>query len=92
MKSVLNTNKGRCYLCGQIGCTEEHHIFGGANRKLSEKHGLKVDLCMDCHRTGKEAVHNSIETNRKLQKIGQKAFEKTGSKEEFMKTFGRNYI
>lgn len=44
---------GRCWLCGRWGWLEEHHIFGGANRKKSEKYGLKVGLCGDtCHRNG----------------------------------------
>ena len=36
---------GRCWLCGRWGWLEEHHIFGGANRKKSEKYGLKR-LCL----------------------------------------------
>ena len=40
MKSIIHTTKGWCYLCGRYGQTEEHHIFGGANRKVSEKYGV----------------------------------------------------
>lgn len=36
--SILGSRKGRCYLCGRYGHTEEHHIFGGPNRTLSEKY------------------------------------------------------
>ena len=55
--SILGSRKGRCYLCSRCGQTQEHHIFGGPNRTLSEKYGLKVYLCLECHATGKHAVH-----------------------------------
>ena len=58
---------GRCWLCGRWGWLEEHHIFGGANRKKSEKYGLKVGLCGDtCHRNGKDAAHQSAVTALQL--------------------------
>lgn len=91
--SILNTQKGTCFLCRRHIQTEEHHIFGGANRPLSEAYGLKVYLCVECHRTGKTAVHNDKNTMDYLHRIGQEAFEhRTGSREEFMKIFGRSYI
>ena len=91
--SILNSQKGTCFLCGKHNRTEEHHIFGGANRSLSEEYGLKVHLCMECHRTGKNAVHNNKNTMDYLHRIGQEAFEhRIGSREEFIKIFGRNYL
>ena len=91
--SILNSQKGTCFLCGKHIQTEEHHIFGGANRSLSEEYGLEVHLCMECHRTGKNAVHSNKNTMDYLHRIGQEAFERRiGSKEEFMKIFGRNYL
>lgn len=93
MKSILNTEKGVCYLCAVRGYTEEHHLFGGSNRKFSEKYGLKVFLCIYCHREGREAVHKNREIRGRVQAAGQRAFEKTyGSRTEFMRIFGRNYM
>lgn len=93
-KSILPGNrKDRCYLCGLTGPTEEHHIFGGPNRRLSEEYGLKINLCPRCHRTGPAAVHKNQETMKKLHEWGQQAFEnQIGSRDGFMKIFGRNYI
>ena len=93
-KSILPGNrKDRCYLCGLPGPTEEHHIFGGPNRRLSEEYGLKVDLCRECHQTGAAAVHRNKETMQMLHELGQQAFEnQIGSRDGFMKIFGRNYI
>lgn len=93
MKPILKTEKGVCYLCGTEGYTHKHHVFDGANRKLSEKNGLYVYLCPYCHTLGKEAVHNDIETMRQIQREGQQDFEeKIGTRELFMRTFGRNYL
>lgn len=90
MKSILRTRKGECFLCSSQGFTHNHHIFDGkANRKLSTRYGMQVYLCFDCH----EKVHKDIDTMRKLQKEGQRAFEsKFGSRQRFRDVFGRNYL
>ena len=91
--SILGSRKGRCYLCGEYGQTEEHHIFGGPNRPLSEQYGLKVDLCLKCHRFGNHAVHKDQAVMNELHKQGQEAFENHfGSRQQFMQIFGRNYL
>ncbi len=93
MKSVIQGNeKGVCYLCGRCGPTEEHHIFGGPNRKLSERYGLKVYLCSSCHRTGKQSVHRDRDIMLSLKQAGQTAFEKTYTRQDFMGLFGKNYL
>ena len=84
-KTRMMTRKGECYLCGALGQTEEHHCFGGPNRRFSEKYGLKVYLCIPCHRTGPNAVHDSMNGNENRQILhedAQKAFEATGGQED----------
>lgn len=94
MKSIMQTEKGTCFLTGERGYTEDHHIFfGGGRRKLSEKYGLKVFLSPQLHRNGPEAAHNCKATRRKLEAAGQREFERRwGSRKEFMDIFGRNYL
>ena len=64
-KSIIQNKDGCCYMCDLLGTRqqgytiEEHHCFGGPNRKLSEKYGLKVYLCPEHHRTGPDAVHQN---------------------------------
>lgn len=102
-ESVMQVKDGRCYLCiamdGDHGRkpVEEHHVFGGsANRALSEAYGLKVYLCPEHHRTGEWAAHDgkhSGEVKEILHRAGQEAFECVyGSREEFVKVFGKNYL
>ncbi len=88
----------RCFLCGKNGSQdrlERHHIFGGANRKLSEKYGLVVYLCGDsCHRNGKYAVHQCAETAQMIHEYGQrKAMQENGwTIDDFRRIFGKNYL
>lgn len=100
MKSILQEKDGTCYLCRKLlgssvtyGYTEEHHVFEGtANRKMSEKYGLKVYLCLWHHREGPEAVHQNRENAMLLKRDAQEAFEKTHTREEFMELFGKNWL
>lgn len=95
MKSIMDTQKGTCYVCGRSCESQEHHIFyGTANRNLSEKYGLKVYLCLNHHTAGPEAIHNgNEELSRRLKQEGQRAFEsRHGSRSDFMRIFGKNYL
>lgn len=65
---------------------------GTANRRLSEKYGLKVWLDPDHHLYGPEAVHKNAEVAERLHKEAQKAFEKAYPDMDFMQIFGKNYL
>lgn len=87
--------QGECFLCGAWGWVEEHHIFGSANRKLSEKYGLKVKLCaIKCHREGPRAAHQCAETAQELHEYGQRKFmkEQGATIDDFRARFGKNYL
>lgn len=100
MKSIIqNDQAGECYLCALLHddwsrkYTEEHHIFFGmANRRLSEKYGLKVRLCLFHHREGPEAVHKNAQIKELLCQIGQQAFERHYPDKNFITLFGENYL
>lgn len=80
-----------CFLCGRPA-TETHHVLGGtANRKLSEKYGLTVRLCHNCH-TGTDGAQYDRNKNFELKAEAQMAFEKLYGHEKWMLTFRRNYI
>nr|DAJ88657.1 MAG TPA: Recombination enhancement function protein nuclease, DNase, HYDROLASE.4A [Caudoviricetes sp.] len=98
--SILHDKNSRtCYLCvmlhdnwNEYRILDEHHVFGGPNRKNSEEYGLKVYLCHDHHIYGPEAVHNNARIRHELQRIAQREFEKRYGHAKFMETFGRNYL
>ena len=91
MQSILDTRPDECYVCKRYGHTDEHHVFGGANRKLSEHYGLKVYLCRDCH----NKVHFSDGELMNILRIRAEARALEyydWSIEQFIKIFGRNYL
>jgi hypothetical protein len=82
----------KCFICGRTDWLERHHIFGGANRKLSEEDGLVVDLCHFCHNEPPNGVHYNRKQMDWLRAEGQKMYEQNHSREEFMARYGRNYL
>ena len=87
----------RCFICQRnrhAGGLERHHIFGGANRKLSEKYGLVVYLCHYCHNEPPYGVHHNKKTAEMLHRYGQKkAMKEQGWQlETFIEVFGKNYL
>ena len=108
MKSIIQGEK-KCFITGQAYWLECHHIFfGRANRKLSEKYGLKVWLTRELHR-GTKGVHSNRELDLKLKRIAQEKFEETYTFDDlpykaiatlkqgdmrsaFINMFGENYL
>ncbi len=92
MKSIMQIERETCYLCKGRASEEHHVIYGTANRKLSEKFGLKVYLCPHCHRIGKLAVHRNYFTDTKLKQEAQQRFIEEYPDLDFLKVFGKNYL
>ena len=91
MKSIVQDFPG-CYLCGRQTGLEKHHIFAGvANRKISERIGAWVMLCPQCHRGTDGAQYNAL-VNKRLKMDAQTAYERTHSREEWMRLIGKNYL
>ena len=68
------------------------HLFGTANRRNSEIHGFKVNLCVGHHRGSNKAVHNDRETDLLLKKMCQEEYEKTHTRQEFVQIIGKSYL
>lgn len=98
MKSILQTDEDRCYLCGMPANGDHldwHHVFEGSRRQLSEKYGLKVKLHhINCHQYGIYAVHNNSVIDKELKRKCQiKAMEHYGwTVEEWIEIFGKSYL
>jgi len=85
---------GYCFICHKYGIVERHHIFGGARRKMSERFNLKVNLCLEHHQYGPEAVHKCAGTAKTLHRYGQRKamLEQGWTVEQFRVVFGCNYL
>lgn len=83
-----------CALCGSKSKVATHEIFyGTANRKKSIEDGLVVNLCGDHHNLSSNGVHFNKELDLELKQKAQKTYEeKLGSREDFIKRYGRNYL
>ena len=92
-KSLLDNNK-ICFICGTIYGLHKHHIFGGANRKKSEKDGCWCYLCGHHHNLSNEGVHFNRVSDLKLKQICENAWIITYHKteEDFIKEYGRSYL
>ena len=91
MKSIIQKNK-RCWSCANPHVEEHHCIHGNANRKLSEKYGLKIWLCETHHRLGNQSVHMNADRDLKIKKMAQRRFQEVYPELDFLKIFGRNYL
>lgn len=89
--SILQKEK-ECYICKSMMDLQKHHIYMGANRKVSDKHGFTAWLCGSHHNMSDYSVHFNRDLDLKLKIDCQKEYEKTQSREEFMKLIGRNYL
>ena len=88
----MRQTKGNCIICGNP-YTEEHHVFFGKNRKVSDRNGFTVWLCPEHHR-GPYGVHGKYghELDIRLKQEAQRAFEQEHTREEFLQLIGRNYL
>lgn len=89
MRSIIQEEREECFLCGGRA-SEEHHIFGGANRRNSEKYGLKIYLCHWCHNEPPNGVHFNRDVSESVKQLAQEKFEETFD-DDFFHIFGRNY-
>lgn len=89
--SILQSEKVS-YFSGRTDGLEKHHIyFGNPLRKLSDRYGCWVWLTSEEHR-GNNSPHISRETDLRLKRECQEAFEMLYGHEKFIEVFGRNYL
>lgn len=93
LTSVFTDDMDHCIFTGSP-YVERHHIFGGSNKKRSEKYGFVVPLRYDLHPNGVRAdMRYAKEIDTYLKQMAQRYFEEHyGTREEFMEIFGRSYL
>lgn len=91
-KSIVVKDMQHCLICGSPYIHIHHCFYGTSNRKISDKLGLVVPLCQE-HHTGNNGVHFDRQLDMLVKTMAQGAFEKQiGSREDFMRLFGRSYL
>ena len=99
MRSIVPQEK-KCFFCGNPN-VEEHHVFFGSNRRMSDEFGCVVWLCTLHHTHPQVGVHwkdpeyhlIGEEHDHELKVLFQHAWEDTfGTRLDFIKYFGRSWI
>lgn len=93
MESVVQKQK-HCLVCKTTQNLHVHHVFfGTANRKISEKRGMKVYLCKRHHNEPPDGVHFDKAFDSRLKRACQIIYERDiGTREDFINDFGRSYL
>lgn len=92
MKSILQSEKV-CYVTGRTSPLHKHHIyFGNPLRQISEDNGFWVWLVPELHNASNNGVHFNREFDLALKRECQAEYEKSHSRDEFIKLIGRSYL
>ena len=75
---------GYCEYCGIYSQLDSHEVYSGCNRKRSILNGFVALICRNCHQNEKIIAELKIKY--------QKEYEKTHTREEFIKLIGKSYI
>lgn len=94
-KGIVTDYDNICFFCGRQAEGVHHLIFGTARRDLSEKDGLKVPTCNNCHNIGDvpDRIHDNPMAEKLSKMLGQAIYEaKIGTRDEFRKRYGKSYL
>lgn len=92
--SVFTDDMEHCYFTGTPYC-HRHHIFYGSYRNKSEEYGFVIPLASQLHEFEPESVHGNPNQGLDLQlkQMAQQYFEEHyGTREEFIRIFGKNRL
>lgn len=89
VKSIITDDLDHCYLCGMPKQNIHHCIHGTANRKHSDRLGLVIPVCYQCH----QAIHSTRKLDLQVMQGAQRVFEeKIGNREDFRRIFGKSWL
>lgn len=80
----------RCVHCGKGNNLHRHHIYPGSFRNASEKYGLTIYLCFNCH--------DQIHRDPQMMKTYQNYYQRLAmnyyhwSIEDWIQNIGKNFL
>lgn len=87
--SILQLNKDKCFMCGHSGNLHKHHILNGPYRTKCDEDGLYIYVHdIPCHRE----IHDAPKQYIYLKQYAQEKYEKTHTRKEFIKRYGKSYL
>ena len=91
-KSRLTDDLEHCVICEKDVINIHHVLYGTCNRHLSDEDGYIIPLCHLHHTDSREAIHVKRELDLYWKRIAQEDYEKTHTREEFIKRYGKSYL
>lgn len=89
MKSVIQKDCSKCFVCGKGGELHPHHIFNSSYKKKSEEDGYIIFVHnIPCH----QKIHSKSGEAKYYKMYAQKDYEKSHTREEFIKRYGKSYL
>lgn len=90
--SIISNNK-QCLVCGTTINLHKHHVFGGANRKISDRDGCWCWLCGEHHNLSGWGVHFNKVLDEALKRRTQTLWEERyGNREAFRERYGKSWL
>ena len=93
LKSIFTDDMNKCLVTSAMTNIERHHVFGGANRKLSEKYNFIAPLHVSVHPNGAFCTDkNWRDLDHWLKRKCQEYYiENIGTRQDWYNEFGRFY-
>ena len=75
-ESIITDWPEFCLICGAKAEHTHHAIPGTANRAKSDRYGLLMPLCANCHDMSRDSIHKNPKMASMSKIIGQLAYER----------------
>ena len=91
IESALVDDLDVCFVCKRER-QQIHHVLGSFNRKHSDEYKYILPLCEE-HHTGTNGVHRNHQMDVQFKQMAQRHFEQHhGTREDFIKVFGKSWL
>ena len=87
MNSKITEYTEYCLICGTPS-TDPHHCLSGSDRRHADEDGLVIPVCRACHRF----IHDNPKALTMSKIIGQLAYEKEHTRDEFRARYRHSYL
>lgn len=87
MKSIVTEYKDYCLICGKPK-EDAHHLLIGSDRRHADEDGLVIPVCRECH----SFIHDNPQALVMSKIIGQLAYEKEHTRNEFRARYRHSYL
>lgn len=88
IKSAITEYTNVCLLCGTPTNQDAHHCLSGSDRRHADEDGLLIPVCRNCH----SFIHNNPQALVMSKIIGQLAYEREHTREEFRSRYRHSYL